>query len=293
MPAAGGSPWGDLDRPPLRVDALRRALLAPAGPLPRLDVVPTTASTNADLVAAAADPEATPHLTVLVAEHQQAGRGRLGRVWQTPPRAALTTSVLLRPRAPRERWSWLPLLAGVAVVRALREVAGVQAGLKWPNDVLLPPRPGESADGPHGAGKVAGLLAEVSGEAVVLGIGLNVTTSREELPDGGTSLREAGSATTDRDTLLRAVVRELATGLASWEDADGDAVACGLAAATREVCLTLGLTVRVERQGGGPEGVAEGIDDDGRLLVRTRAGRLEAVAAGDVVHLRDADEGSS
>ncbi len=288
MGAGAGSPWADLDRPPLRVGPLRRALTGPDGPLGRLEVVPATASTNADLVAAAADADAWPHLSLRVAEHQQAGRGRLGRSWETPARAALTMSLLVRPAAPRERWSWLPLLAGVAVVRALREVAGVQAGLKWPNDVLVPPRPGEQADGPHGAGKVAGLLAEVSGDAVVLGIGLNVTTGRDELPPGGTSLREAGSATTDRDTVLRAVVRELGAGLRSFDDHGGDAVASGLAAATRELCTTLGLPVRVEQPAGSLQGVAEGVDDDGRLLVRTPAGALEAVAAGDVVHLRDA-----
>jgi len=292
MGARGGSPWSDLDRPPLRVASLRRAIAGQDGPLRRLEVVPATASTNADLVAAAADADAWPHLSLLVAEHQLAGRGRLGRSWQTPARAALTMSLLVRPTVPRERWAWLPLLAGVGVVRALREVAGVQAGLKWPNDVLVPPRPGEHADGAHGAGKVAGLLAEVSGDAVVLGIGLNVTAAREELPAGGTSLRESGSATTDRDTVLRAVVRELGVGLRSWQDHGGDAAASGLAAATRELCVTLGLPVRVEQPGGGPVGVAEGIDDDGRLLVRTPAGGLEAVAAGDVVHLRDADEGA-
>ncbi len=288
MAEAEGSPWGDLDRPPLSTAALRRALAGPGGPLRRLEVVATTASTNADLAVAAADTDAWPHLSLLVAEHQQAGRGRLGRTWETPARAALTMSLLLRPRAPRERWSWLPLLAGVAVVRALREVAGVQAGLKWPNDVLLPPRPGEEADGPHGAGKVAGLLAEVSGDAVVVGIGLNVTTAADELPPGATSLREAGAATTDRDTVLRAVVRELGAGVRSWEAADGDAAWSGLAAATRELCLTLGLPVRVERPGAVLEGVAEGIDDEGRLLVRSASGRAVAVAAGDVTHLRDA-----
>ncbi len=292
MPSADGSPWGDLDRPPLRTAALRRALAGPTGPLSRLEVVAATASTNADLASAASDAAAWPHLSLLVAEHQQAGRGRLGRTWQTPPRAALTMSLLLRPQAPRERWPWLPLLAGVAVVRVLREVAGVQAGLKWPNDVLLPARPGEELDGPHGAGKVAGLLAEVSGDAVVVGIGLNVTTRAEELPPGGTSLREAGAATTDRDTVLRAVARELGEAVLGWEAADGDAVACGLAAATRELCLTLGLPVRVERPGTALEGVAEGIDDEGRLLVRTPSGRTEAVAAGDVTHLRDAGTAS-
>lgn len=282
-----GSRFTDLDRPPLSEPALRRALLdgaAGAAPLARLDVVATAGSTNADLLARAGDRDGWPHRSLLVAEHQQAGRGRLDRTWVTPPRAALTLSLLLRPRAPRERWGWLPLLAGVAVVRTLRDVTGVDAGLKWPNDVLLPPRPGTD----EGAGKVAGLLAQVDGDAVVLGIGLNVTSGADELPPGGTSLRLAGAATTDRDTVLRALVRELARLLDAWDGAGGDAVACGLAGAARELCVTLGQPVRVVRPDGDLLGDAEGLDDDGRLLVRERSGSLTAVAAGDVVHLRRA-----
>lgn len=282
-----GSRFTDLDRPPLSGSALRRALVddaAGAGSLARLDVVAEAGSTNADLLARADDPDGWPHRSLLVAEHQQAGRGRLDRTWVTPPRAALTLSLLLRPSAPRGRWGWLPLLAGVAVVRALREGSGVDAGLKWPNDVLLPPRPGTD----EGAGKVAGLLAQVEGDVVVLGIGLNVTSTADELPPGGTSLRLAGAATTDRDTVLRALVRELLRQLDAFESADGDAVACGLAGAARELCVTLGQTVRVERPGGALVGDAEGLDDDGRLLVREPSGALTAVAAGDVVHLRGA-----
>lgn len=286
-----GSRFTDLDRPPLSEPALRRALVddaAGAGALARLEVVAEAGSTNADLLAHAGDPDAWPHRSLLVAEHQQAGRGRLDRTWVTPPRAALTLSLLLRPSAPRGRWGWLPLLAGVAVVRALREGSGVDAGLKWPNDVLLPPRPGVPEGEGDGAGKVAGLLAQVEGDAVVLGIGLNVTSTAEELPPGGTSLRLAGAAGTDRDTVLRTLVRELLRQLDAFEAADGDAVASGLAGAARELCTTLGQTVRVERPGGAVLGDAEGLDDDGRLLVREASGALTAVAAGDVVHLRAA-----
>lgn len=285
----GGSRFTDLDRPPLRESTLRRALVDDAAGTPslaRLHVVQTAGSTNADLLARAGDRDGWPHRSLLVAEHQQAGRGRLDRAWVTPPRAALTLSLLLRPPAPRDRWGWLPLLAGVAVVRTLREVSGVAAGLKWPNDVLLPPRPGVPDGTGDGAGKVAGLLAQVDGDAVVLGIGLNVTSTVEELPPGGTSLRLAGAATTDRDTVLRALVRELLRQLDAFDAAAGDAVASGLAGAARELCVTLGQPVRVEGPDGDLLGDAEGLDDDGRLLVRERSGTLTAVAAGDVVHLR-------
>ena len=169
----------------------------------------------------------------------------------------------------------------------------MQAGLKWPNDVLLPPRPGESADGPHGAGKVAGLLAEVSGEAVVLGIGLNVTTSREELPAAAPRCARPARR---RPTATRSCAPSCASSPRGWRRGRTPTATpspAGWPPPPARSASPWACTVRVERQGGGPEGVAEGIDDDGRLLVRTRAGRLEAVAAGDVVHLRDADEGSS
>lgn len=288
---AGG--WVDLDRPPLRADALRRVLVAPHGPLGRLEVVARTGSTNADLVAAAADEVGWPELSALVAEHQVGGRGRAGRSWTTGPRAALTVSVLLRPAAPPATWSWLPLLVGLGVVRALRDVAGVPAQLKWPNDVVVPGPDGDAGAGVHGALKVAGVLAEVAGPAVVVGVGLNVTQTRAELPvPTATSLRIAGAATTDRDTLLRAVLRSVAEQYGRWRDAGGDAIACGVADAVRETCLTLGRAVRVELPGGGSlVGTAEGLDDAGRLLLRTDAGTDHVVAAGDVQHLRDAAQG--
>lgn len=300
----GNGRWGDLDRPPLRMDALRRALLAPDGPIARLELVDRAGSTNADLLAAASQPspvatqtlsgsdvgtdqELWPHLSALVADHQTSGRGRLDRSWQTPPRTALTFSLLVRPGSvPMAAWSWVPLLTGLAVVRALRAVAGVPAGLKWPNDVLV-------GDLPE-ARKVAGVLVEVastpSGPALVVGVGVNVTSTRAELPvPTATSLRLEGSATTDRDTLLRALLRELAAVLERWRRAGGDAAGTGLAAGVREVCLTLGRTVRIEQPGSGSTlvGVAEGLVDDGRLLVRADGSEPVAVAAGDVVHLRD------
>lgn len=284
-----GGPWLDLRRPPLRQEALRHALLPPSGPFARVDVVPRTGSTNADLVAAAeSDPVAWPDLSVLTTDHQDAGRGRLERVWHTPPRAAIAVSVLLRPSLPPSAWSWLPLLAGAAVTQALRRVAGVEAGVKWPNDVLVRDPDGDSR-------KVCGVLTEAvlgrgAEPAVVVGIGLNVSQSRGELPvPTATSLLLAGAATTDRDTVLRAVLRSFAGEYATWRDAAGDVAASGLAARVRESCWTLGEPVRVEVPGGRVlAGIAEELDDDGRLVVRDEDSGRHAVAAGDVVHLRSA-----
>ncbi|MBF5081528.1 biotin--[acetyl-CoA-carboxylase] ligase [Quadrisphaera sp. INWT6] len=286
-------PWTDLDRPPLAVASLRSALLAPAGPLARLEVLPEVGSTNAELVRrAAADPDGWPAPALLTTDSQVAGRGRLGRTWEAPPRSGVALSLLLRPTAPPSTWSWLPLLAGVAVTGVLRDLAGLPAELKWPNDVLVEGR------------KACGLLVEVlppaAGTAapagVVVGVGVNTTTRREELDagglDGATSLRLEGAATTDRDVLVRALVRALLGEVGRFEGAGGSAQRSGLAARTAEVCSTLGREVSVALPGGGVlRGTAEGLDDDGRLLVRGSdagggGGGVTAVGAGDVVHVR-------
>ena len=251
------SSYGDLDRPPLSQRALARAL-EPDGW--RVEVLASTASTNAVVADRARAGE--PGGLVVVAEAQTSGRGRLDRTWVSPPRAGLTFSVLLRPSEPPRAWPWLPLRTGLAVATALRERAEVDAVLKWPNDVLV------------GGRKVCGVLAEVPVPgAVVVGIGLNVTTRREELPhEAATSLRLEDAATTDRDTVLRAVLRALAQALP-----DPDAPE-----SYRGLCATLGQRVRVELPGGRTaEGVAERVDDEGRLVVDGTA-----YGAGDVVHLR-------
>jgi BirA family biotin operon repressor/biotin-[acetyl-CoA-carboxylase] ligase len=288
------NPWTDLQRPPLRRAALERALTqGPDAAWRAVEVVAQTGSTNADLVARARTGE--PEGLVLAADHQVAGRGRLGRGWDAPPRAGLAVSVLLRPPVDPARWSWLPLLTGLAVVDALTRVCGVPAGLKWPNDVLVPEpvrgRPPEQGE----RRKVCGVLAEaVPGAdgvpaAAVVGLGLNVDQERDELPvPTATSLRLAGAATLDRDTVLRACLRALAARYGRWVDAGGSARASGVGAAYREACLTLGQEVEVQLPGRDRlRGVAEGVDDDGRLVVASPAG-VQALAAGDVVHLRPA-----
>jgi BirA family biotin operon repressor/biotin-[acetyl-CoA-carboxylase] ligase len=266
------SPYTDLDRPPLREAALRRALVVPGGLWTDLRVVAETASTNADLATAAREGGALAG-TVLVAEAQTAGKGRLGRSWVSPPRAGIAVSVLLRPRgAAVSRQNWLPLLAGVALVEAVRRVSDVDAALKWPNDLLVDGR------------KCAGILAEAVPEhGVIVGIGLNTTLRESELPHpGATSLQLAGAACADRDPLLRAVLRRLEDWYTRWHNADGDPTTSGLWEAYKLHCATLGRDVRVELPGGATlSGTADRVDQDGRLVV---AGT--AVAAGDVVHLR-------
>lgn len=268
------SPYADLQRPPLDPRALTAALTPPRGWWREVRVVAEAESTNA-LVADAAR-RGEPEGLVVVAEAQTGGRGRLGRAWVAPPRAGLTFSLLWRPGAvPAARWGWLPLLAGVAVADALARHAEVDARVKWPNDVLV------------AGAKCAGILTEVVGEGVVVGIGLNVTTRREELPvPEATSLALAGAAVTDRDTVVRAVLRRLAERYLSWRDAGGDPGASGVRAQYRGACATVGAQVRVALPGGETlRGVAQDVDADGRLVVDG-----VAVGAGDVVHVRPAQE---
>jgi BirA family biotin operon repressor/biotin-[acetyl-CoA-carboxylase] ligase len=274
-----GSEWTDLDRPPLAARAADR--LTEGSRLWReVMIVGETGSTNADL-ARRAVAEDVDEGVVLTAEHQTSGRGRLGRTWTAPPRSGLAVSVLLAPRAvDGARWSWLPLLTGLAVRDVLQTQAGLPARLKWPNDVLVE------------EGKVAGILAELvtqpSGPAVVIGLGLNVTLAPDELPvPTATSLRLSGAATTDRQLLLHAYLRALEHRYERWRASGGDARRSGTGAAYREACTTLGRAVVVHLPSGADvSGEAEGIDDEGRLLVRDGRGRTQALAAGDVQHVR-------
>ncbi|MFI0712052.1 biotin--[acetyl-CoA-carboxylase] ligase [Streptomyces inhibens] len=286
--------WSDLGRPPLNATALRRALVRPGALWTSLDVVPATGSTNTDLAARAAEGEAEG--AVLVAEEQSAGRGRLDRTWSAPPRSGLFFSVYLTPRVPLERWGWLPLLAGVATATALSRTAGIDTALKWPNDLLAnsPEDSGEPGPGgiPIGAErKIGGILAERAGQGVVIGIGLNVTLTAAELPvPTAGSLTLAGARTTDRDPLLRAVLRSLEHWYGEWQTADGDPVASRLQEAYVAGCATLGRSVRAELPGGTEVlGEAVAIDGDGRLVLATDDGAAQPVAAGDIVHLRPAD----
>lgn len=269
------SPFANLDRPPLREAGLRRALVVPGGFWTELAVVQKTGSTNAD-VAERARGGAAEGL-VEIAEQQTAGRGRLDRQWQSPARAGVALSVLLRPDVPPARLGWLPLLAGVALTETVRKVSTVDAYLKWPNDLLLP-----------GDRKCAGILAEAVGTAVILGIGLNTSLSEDELPrPDATSLKLGGAAVHDRDPLVRQVLRSLAQWYQGWVDAKGDPDSSGLRESYEFHCGTLGRRVRVEMPDGSVlEGLAAGIDTDGRLLVTGDDGLRRAVAAGDVVHVR-------
>jgi len=269
-------------RPPLDLPGAVPVAGAPGGGW-RPHVVAESPSTNA--VVAARAREGAAEGLVVVAEHQTAGRGRLGRTWETPARAALTFSLLVTPdEVPTQRWPWLPLLAGLAVVDGLHGVAGVRATLKWPNDVLVEER-GEPR-------KAAGILVERlerrhgDGGPVavaVVGVGINVSSTREELPvPTATSLALAGAASLDRSALLLAVLVAFSARYDAWRAASGE----GPRASYLAACSTLGRRVRVELPGGGVlDGRAVDVDTQGRLVVDDGTGR-RVLGAGDVVHVR-------
>jgi len=310
---------------PLSAGRLRAAAIVAGGLWTDIRVVEETGSTNADVLGEAR--RGAPEGLVLAAEAQTAGRGRLGRTWQSLPGAALTFSVLLRPTSvPQAGRGWVPLLAGVAVAGALRRAVGVDARLKWPNDVLV-------ADA-----KLAGILAEQAGDAIAVGIGINVRGRPQDLPVAtATSLELHGAGETDRTELLAAVLAELETwyrrwsrsgtqgtpaeagaggpaeagaggpaeagaggpaeagtgggGLAGGVRGDGGigygaAEASGLRSAYLRLSATVGQEVQVWLPGG-RQLTGTACDVDGTgRLVLRSATGLIAVSAGDVIHLR-------
>lgn len=264
---------------PLDVDALRSRLV---GPYASVDFTPSTESTNADLVRAAA--EGAPDRTVLIADEQTAGQGRRGRSWASPPGSGLYVSVLLRPAGvDPARLPWLTLIAGLALVRVADRL-GVEATLKWPNDLLL------------GAGrrKGAGVLAEASGGAVVVGMGLNVAPLPADVVPGPggltpTSLADEGATELDRTDIAERLLVHLCEMDVDWRASGGDPRSTGLLDQYRERCSTLGQRVRVELSGGRELiGTGHDIAVDGTLVVRSDDGVDHSVSAGDVVHLRSA-----
>jgi BirA family biotin operon repressor/biotin-[acetyl-CoA-carboxylase] ligase len=262
----------------MRRPSLDPAALAALAPELVVEVLETVTSTNA--VAAERARADAPEGLVVVAEHQTAGRGRLDRRWESPPRSSAIFSLVLRPDVPLARWPWLPLLTGYTVAKTLR-AEGYDAGVKWPNDVLIGDR------------KIAGILVErietPDGPAAVVGVGLNVSLTVDELPvPTGTSLAIASGAEPDRTGLLVTMLRSLQEAYDAWQ-AGGEVASAHLRASYAAACVTIGREVRVELPGGGLlTGRATGVDPGGRLVVSGPDGEA-VVGAGDVVHVRSPD----
>jgi BirA family biotin operon repressor/biotin-[acetyl-CoA-carboxylase] ligase len=206
-----------------------------------------------------------PEGAIVVADHQTAGRGRLGHTWEAPAGKALLVSVLLRPPAERNI-AEISLVAGVAVADALERTLGLSVQLKWPNDVMLRRR------------KVAGCLAEARDGVVVLGVGVNVNQTHDELPPNAGSVLTLTGRELDREELLTMLLDDLAARYADWCGGGLDAVYEGLG--PRD--FLRGRQVSVN----GTSGVATMIDRQGRLEIAVGHGELVTVDSGEVVYDR-------
>ncbi len=206
-----------------------------------------------------------PEGALAVADVQTAGRGRLGRAWETPAGTALLCSILLRPPADR-RLPQLALVAGVAVSDAVEALTGLSVQIKWPNDVMLRRQ------------KICGILAEAREGAVVLGIGVNVNQTREQLPPRAGSLLTTTGREWDRSEVLDSVLRALEHRYDEWLAGGLDGVYDGLG--PRD--FLRGRRVEVD----GTSGTALRIDRDGRLEVEFGHGDVRAVESGEVLYDR-------
>jgi BirA family biotin operon repressor/biotin-[acetyl-CoA-carboxylase] ligase len=251
----------------------------------RLCILDQSLSTNTELVRRVREEPAEdwPNLSVLATDTQTGGHGRHERVWISPSGTALAASVLVRPRgraAEAEALGWLPLVAGLAMTRAISSL-GVPVGLKWPNDVL-------ATDDSARPGKLVGILVELvptsAGLAAVIGTGVNLTLRKDQLPvPGASSLVLCGVGNPEPDAVFAPYLAALASLVSDLEDLGPEAGS--IRSRVREACTTLGRPVRVETPGGMLTGTAVDIDEGGRIVIENGTERI-AVSAGDVTHLR-------
>ncbi len=229
----------------------------------RVSVVDVTASTQSLLVTRALAGKAKPG-DVVTANFQRAGRGRMSRTFEAPKNSALLFSFFLRPKRKKEDWGWIALIAGVSVAQTLKKY---DASVKWPNDILINER------------KVSGLIAEITGDGVVVGIGINVGMSTEELPvPTATSLAVEGATDIDRNHLLAEVLSQFELNFISWDQGDESIIEL-----YKSLSSTLGTKVQIHYPNDLIEkGVAIGISPRGELILDSGT----HVQAGDVVHLR-------
>ena len=263
-------------RAPLGIDNVRARMAASGVAWPEPILLATTGSTNDELEALAR--EGAAEGTVVVADEQTHGRGRLDRTWASPPGAGLWMSALVRVGdVTPDRWSLLSLAAGLAAVDALGRGCGVRAELKWPNDVVVIAAACGGSDGPR---KLGGILSHTVGpDGVILGIGLNVAMRSEDLPvpQASSVLLEGGDP--DRAALLVELMSALATRVAQWRDSDP-----ALMEDYRRACSSIGRLVDIDLPDGHRvSGMVAGVDDDGHLLVSDGEATAR-ITSGDVVH---------
>ncbi|WP_435299615.1 biotin--[acetyl-CoA-carboxylase] ligase [Timonella sp. A28] len=252
-------------------------------------VVETASSTNRELEQlVTAETYQWDGPTLFATTRQRAGRGRAGRDWVTPPDTALTFSIHTWLDVPAEVATWLPLLVGSSVVDCVREYTHLSAHVKWPNDILVDTDE-EPLEGWQNLRKIGGILVEHTPQGgFIIGVGLNVSQTREQLPVAqATSAYVCGAKILDADRFLARCTAHILKNIAVWEECDGDVTRAGILDKTKAVSATLGAQVRVEQPGKTPLcGVALGFDVDGGLIVRDETGQTHTIRFGDVYHLR-------
>ena len=233
-------------------------------------------STNTELARLAS--EGAGEGLVIVADEQTAGRGRLQRAWSSPKGAGLYFSLLLRPTIPADHWPLMTFMAALAVGDALKEAAGVQTDIKWPNDLL------------SGERKICGILAEAietpNGRAVILGIGINLTQSAfpPELVNVATSVASASGREPERESILASLLRALSRWYSLLNEPGGNEKIVG--AWANRSSYTTGKLVQVNNGDEMWQGTTCGVESDGALRLRMASGEIKLVRAGDVHTLR-------
>ncbi|WP_026529831.1 biotin--[acetyl-CoA-carboxylase] ligase [Haematomicrobium sanguinis] len=285
-------------RAPLDENWLADNLTGPGNSFSKLDVRDRSASTNAELAEALRrDWGAWPDLSILTTQHQTAGKGRLERAWDSPAETTIAVSLVLKPTnkhgrpLPTQSYGWFTLLAALALAETLQQTATVSASIKWPNDVQV--------DGKKISGILAQLVADPTGNppAVVLGTGINVSQTEEELPlDTSTSIALAASdpansdaALPTRDQFLADYLNNFARQYREFCANDGNPTAGtpSVLASVSSIMNTLGATVDVTLPSGDIlTGRATALDQTGALIVLDQAGNPQAISAGDVQRVR-------
>jgi len=230
----------------------------------RVSVVDLTTSTQDDLATKANAGEAK-NGDVIIANYQSAGRGRLDRTFIAPASTALLFSIYLQPQRERDDWGFLPLLAGFSIADTLRKI-NANVSIKWPNDLLIDEM------------KIGGIISTAAGSGVVIGIGINVSTTASELPvETATSLNIAGVSKLDRNLLLPLLLNAFETDFTAWDQGESFLERYSQLSATRGREVTIiGPAESAMRSR------AQSFDEQGRLHLEDG----QIVTVGDVIHLR-------
>ncbi len=217
-----------------------------------------------------------PEGTVVLAETQTKGRGRLGRFWHSPKYKGLYFSLILKPRISVDKAALITLLAGVSISEAVRESCAIEAQIKWPNDIMIANK------------KAGGILTEIKAEVdevgfMVIGVGLNINNDRKSLVEGAISLKEAtGAQEISRAMILQSILKEFETNYSFLQQKGPKA----MLDKWRRLSVTLGRRVRISSHDDFIEGEAFDIDTDGGLLIRNDSGVTQKVMAGDITFCR-------